>query len=463
LLRNDSASQSEIGVLVGNYCPPGEEAEGNIKGFVPTTPYQSELLVGETTTPVLQVINQLEVTDSGTVLVLSGARPTKGFLPLYPGESNDWSNARISRYGLTPPPPPPPPTPAFTLTQSSETATVGVAITAPIYTITPTVGTFIEYEVVPSLPTGLTFETTTALIAGTPQVSTGLVTYKVSGFTNINETATATFRLTINAAAAPPTPPAPVVVYVAPKPVPYLQTISAPQLKLKEDKLVCSAGAYQTGSTLEGVIQPNSITPFTPIRYLFNLIVGGITHSAAAITSATSSASWDFSTVPAGSVVSCSVTVSAGAITNTDKSTENTSGLSSALSAQSNSIAAAESAYGISLNANSKAYQKALVDNRAKWRSDVEKIRTYYYAERDRIKSLPSTRATRALASAALRAYIFAQRKSATDYRASQPAALAARDAANNSALDAKGAAIAKANAAYGTFIESIGYGVLIS
>jgi hypothetical protein len=36
------------------------------------------------------------------------------------------------------------------------------------------------------------------------------------------------------------------------------------------------------------------------------------------------------------------------------------------------------------------------------------------------------------------------------------------KDAANNTALDAKTAAIAKANATHGTLIESIGYGVLI-
>jgi hypothetical protein len=64
--------------------------------------------------------------------------------------------------------------------------------------------------------------------------------------------------------------------------------------------------------------------------------------------------------------------------------------------------------------------------------------------------------------STALKVYIAAQKKSAADYKASQPAAAAARDTANTAALDAKTAAIAKANATYGTFIESIGYGVLI-
>jgi hypothetical protein len=64
--------------------------------------------------------------------------------------------------------------------------------------------------------------------------------------------------------------------------------------------------------------------------------------------------------------------------------------------------------------------------------------------------------------STALKIMIAAQKKSAADYRASKPAAAAAREAANKAALDAKTVTIAKANATYGTFIESIGYGVLI-
>ena len=64
--------------------------------------------------------------------------------------------------------------------------------------------------------------------------------------------------------------------------------------------------------------------------------------------------------------------------------------------------------------------------------------------------------------STALKVMIAAQKKSAADYRASKPALAATRDAANKAALDSKNTAIAKANATYGTFIESIGYGVLI-
>jgi Skp family chaperone for outer membrane proteins len=263
----------------------------------------------------------------------------------------------------------------------------------------------------------------------------------------------------------PPTPPAPnppAPNPPAPTPVPYLKTLTTPKLNLKDGKLICTPCTYNAGYTLDGVVQGSGTTLFTPSAFTYNLLINGIAQTSLAVTNAVSTASWNLLTAPSGAMISCSVTVSANGVTNTDMSTDNTSAVSSALSAQALVIAKANTDYSMSQSANSKAYQKALVDNRAKWRSGVEKIRTDYYAERDRIKSLPATRATRALASAALKAYSAAQRKSATDYRASQPAALAARDAANNSALDAKGAAIAKANAAYGTFIESIGYGVLI-
>jgi hypothetical protein len=55
-----------------------------------------------------------------------------------------------------------------------------------------------------------------------------------------------------------------------------------------------------------------------------------------------------------------------------------------------------------------------------------------------------------------------AQETAAANYATSKQAAVAARDAANKSALDANKARIVKVNASYGTYIESIGHGVLI-
>ena len=322
------------------------------------------------------------------------------------------------------------------------------------YTISSTGGTIASYSISPAISNtpGLVFSTSTGLISGTPTTAATSFTYTVTA-TNATNSATRTFAITVIA----PTPE-----YVAPVPVPYLKTLTTPKLNLKDGKLVCTPGTYNSGYTLDGVVQGSTMALFSPSTFTYNLLINGVAQISLAVTSASSSNSWNLSVATSGSLIACSVTVSANSLTNTDKSSDNTSATSSALTTQTTSIATANADYSALLSANSMAYQKALVDNRAKWRSDSEKIRTDYYAERDRIKSLPSTMTTRAQASGALKAYTAAQKKSAADYKASQPAAATARDAANKAALDAKSAAIAKANATYGTFIESVGYGVLI-
>jgi hypothetical protein len=260
--------------------------------------------------------------------------------------------------------------------------------------------------------------------------------------------------------------PAPTVVYVAPTPVPYLRTLTPPKLNLKDGKLVCTPGTYNAGYTLDGVVQGSATVLFTPSTFTYNLLINRVAQLSLSVTSSTATATWNLSTAPAASLASCSVTVSANGVTNTDKSTDNTSALSSATSTLTTATADADAAYAAAQSANSKAYQKALVDNRANWRTEIAAIRTNYYDTVARINAQPKSAATNkkmiADKSTALKVMTAAQKKSAADYRASQPAAAAARDAANKAALDAKNAAIAKANATYGTFIESIGYGVLI-
>ena len=286
--------------------------------------------------------------------------------------------------------------------------------------------------------------------------TTALTTYTYCGTISNADLTAAGLGGKTKASCSPP------FVYVAPTPVPYLKTLTTPKLKLKDGKLVCTPGTYNAGYTLNGVIQGSETALFTPSTFTYHLLINGVTQTSLALTSNNSSHSWSMPTGSTGALVTCSVTVTANGVTNTDKSGDNTSGASSALSAQSAAIALANATYSAALAAHTKAYQKAIVDNRPQWRSTTEKIRTDYYAERDRIRSLPSTKATRALSSAALKAYTAALKKSAADYKASGPAALAAKDVADKAALAARESAIAKANAAYGTAIESIGYGVLI-
>lgn len=261
---------------------------------------------------------------------------------------------------------------------------------------------------------------------------------------------------------APPAPPTPVVQIPAPTPIPYLTTLTTPKINLRDGKLICTPGTYNAGYTLNGVAQGSTTAPFTPGTYTYNLLINGIAQIALAVTSSNPSNSWSMPQSTPGALITCSVTVTANGLTNSDRSSDNTSGSSAALATQTAAIAAANTDYSAALATNTKAYQKALVDNRAQWRISTEKIRTDYYAERDRIKSLPSTKTTRALSSVALKSYTTAIKLNAADYKASQPAALVAKEAADKAALAAKTAAIAKANATYGSFIESIGYGVLI-
>jgi hypothetical protein len=75
---------------------------------------------------------------------------------------------------------------------------------------------------------------------------------------------------------------------------------------------------------------------------------------------------------------------------------------------------------------------------------------------------MAASKSKNALTSAALKKYTAAQKKITADYKASGPAAVLARDLANKKALDAKNAAITKANSTYSSIIESSGFGVLV-
>jgi hypothetical protein len=260
---------------------------------------------------------------------------------------------------------------------------------------------------------------------------------------------------------APPAPTPPVVVYVAPTPVPYLRTITTPKINLKDGNLICAPGTYNAGYTLNGITQGSATTLFIPSSFIYNLLVNGVAQTSLTVTSSTPTNSWNMPVSTSGSLITCSVTVTANGVTKTDRSSDNSSAVSPALSAQAIATSSAEAAYAAAKSDNSKAYPKALVDNRAKWRAEIAAIRANYYQVLARINAESSSKKMISDKSTALKIMIAAQRKSTADYKASKPAALAAKDAADKAALDTKMEAIAKANALYGTFIESIGYGVL--
>ena len=91
--------------------------------------------------------------------------------------------------------------PAFTLSSTAETKTVNNAISG--YTISSTGGTIASYAISPAAPAGLTFNTTTGLLAGTPTATQSATTYTITA-TNASGSASNTFTLTVQTALSAP-------------------------------------------------------------------------------------------------------------------------------------------------------------------------------------------------------------------------------------------------------------------
>jgi len=84
--------------------------------------------------------------------------------------------------------------PVYTLSSIAETKTAGTAISG--YTITSTGGTIANYAISPSAPAGLTFNTTTGLLSGTPSSAQSATAYTITA-TNASGSAVQTFTLTV--------------------------------------------------------------------------------------------------------------------------------------------------------------------------------------------------------------------------------------------------------------------------
>jgi hypothetical protein len=85
--------------------------------------------------------------------------------------------------------------PAFTLSSSSETRTVNTSATG--FTVNSTGGTIASFAI-SSTPSGMSFNTTTGALTGTPDTVAASTSYTVTA-TNASGSATATFALTVSA------------------------------------------------------------------------------------------------------------------------------------------------------------------------------------------------------------------------------------------------------------------------
>ena len=151
--------------------------------------------------------------------------------------------------------------PAFTLSASAETKTVNTAITG--YTISSTGGTIASYAISPAAPAGLTFNTTTGVLSGTPTSTQSATAYTVTA-TNATGSATQTFTLTVSIAA-----PA------------FTLSTSA------ETKTVNTAITGYTISSTGGTISSYAISPSAPAGTTFSTSTGLLTGTPASTQGAT--------------------------------------------------------------------------------------------------------------------------------------------------------------------------------
>ena len=252
-----------------------------------------------------------------------------------------------------------------------------------------------------------------------------------------------------------------VVVSAPPAPVPFFNSLTKPKLNLKDGKYVCTAGTYEFGYTIGGEINWGTSGLVTPSKYTYYLLINGVKDSALTVTTADATNSWNLTKPSSGSLISCRVEVTVNSLSIGALSTENTEGLADAQSAQSKGIRAAEATYKAAAKAIPLNFQKRLVSIRAIWREQTDAARANYYLTLERITA---NSGTKMVSDANTAAEILNRTKLqiAEQYGVGKRFAYDEREKATKTAIEAKTLAITKARATYGTYIESIGYGVLI-
>jgi len=151
-------------------------------------------------------------------------------------------------------------TPSISLSSTSETAIKGNALAG--YSLTQLGGTPTSYQITPAAPAGLTFNTTTGLLTGTPTSPQSEVVYTIKG-SNVAGNSEATFALTI---------------------------IDPPVFSLSQNSLVAylqeTSSLYSITST-GGAITSFEITPALPAGLTYSTATGLITGTPTALTSTT--------------------------------------------------------------------------------------------------------------------------------------------------------------------------------
>jgi hypothetical protein len=183
--------------------------------------------------------------------------------------------------------------PAFTLSSSSQSVAVGIAITT--VTNISTGGVIASYAISPAAPTGLAFSTITGELSGSPTIMASATTYTITA-TNASGSATQTFAFTVTIGAANKamitTQPSGAVNAIAftTQPVIRITDLSENTITTSSSNVVASIASGTgtlTGTTTVAAV--NGVATFT------NLVITGtagtftLTFTPTSLTAATSS------------------------------------------------------------------------------------------------------------------------------------------------------------------------------
>ena len=183
--------------------------------------------------------------------------------------------------------------PAFTISSASETKASGSAITG--YTISSTGGAIASYAISPAAPAGLTFNTSTGLLSGTPTTVAGATAYTITA-TNATGSATQTFTLTVTVGAALKV----AVTRASVEESPGIAFTIQPQITIQDSggNTITSSTAVVTATVSAGgtLVGSDTATASSGIATFSNLGIRGfggtaytITYTAAGLTTATQS------------------------------------------------------------------------------------------------------------------------------------------------------------------------------
>ena len=170
--------------------------------------------------------------------------------------------------------------PSITYSTNSFTLTKGTAMTTA--TVTSTGGTVVSYAVSPSLPAGLSLDTSTGAISGTPTAVTSSASYTITA-TNTGGTDTASVTIVVNDI--------------------------APSITYSTNSFTLTKGTAMTTATVTssgGTVVSYSVSPSLPAGLSLDTSTGAISGTPTAVTS---SASYTITATNTGGTDTASVTI----------------------------------------------------------------------------------------------------------------------------------------------------------